>query len=282
MTILDAVCHSHNLYRAFARYRSYYGLWSPGMPMSRVAASPLEPMLELAEALRNGSYRPHPPHSIAIAKANGEQRQLRIFCIRDRIAQRALLQVLQARTEPFMSPFSFGYRAGYSVQLALKCLQRMINGGLSWVLDADIERCFDSIPRQLLLEQVTQRIKDPAAAQWVARCMGWESTAEKTGTGIAQGAVLSPWLCNVYMWQLDDCMRAASVPMVRFADDFVLLAGTRHIAEKIWERCAETLDKMRLRLHPLKTMLVETGHSFRFLGQHITQPRLLSAPPVLT
>lgn len=278
ITLQDAVCQSSNLCHAFARYRNHRGLWAPRVPMSQVAAAPLAPMLELAEALRNGSYYPYPPHTFRIAKANGEQRELKAFCIRDRIVQRALLQVLQARTDAAMSPFSFGYRPGRGVQQALWSLRRMLGSGLAWVLDADIKRCFDSIPRALLLKQVVRRTGDPAAAQWVARCMGWTDAAARDGTGIAQGAVLSPWLCNIYLWQLDDCMRAVSVAMVRFADDFVLLAATRQMAEWAWQLCAEVIRSMRLCLHSQKTALVEASQPFHFLGQWVSLPRLLPSP----
>lgn len=280
ITLQDAVCQSDNLCRAFARYRNQRGLWAPKVPMSRVAGAPLGPMLELAEVLRSGDYNPHPPHTLRISKANGEQRELKVFCMRDRIVQRALLQVLQARTDAAMSPFSFGYRPGRGVQQALQSLRRIMGSGLSWVLDADIEHCFDSIPRAPLLEQVTRRTGDPAAARWVSRCMGWTDDTVREGAGIAQGAVLSPWLCNIYLWQLDDCMRAAAVAMVRFADDFVLLAGTRRVAEQAWQRCAEAVQAMRLRLHPAKTALVEASQPFRFLGQWMSLPRLLPSPRV--
>lgn len=279
ITLDEAVCHSNNLSRAFARYRQYRGLWVPGIPMSAVQAAPVGPMLKLAEELRTGRYRPYPPHTISIAKANGERRELKVFTIRDRVAQRALLQVLQSCTEQMMSPFSYGYRPGRGVAQALGKVREFLAGGLTWVLDADIERCFDHIPLQALLDQVAYRLGDPAAADWVARCMDWQDARSCAEVGIPQGAVLSPWLCNVYMWQLDDRMRQSTIAMVRFADDFVLLSATRLLAERAWQCCADAVRSMRLRLHPLKTALIEASQPFRFLGQQVRLPRLL--PPLL-
>jgi group II intron reverse transcriptase/maturase len=249
--------------------------------MYAVAEAPVVPMLDLAEALRTGTYRPSPPHVFSIAKANGERRALRVFALRDRVAQRALLEVLQERTDPQMSPGSFGYRPGRGVPGALARVRAYLNDGLSWVVDADVEHCFDSIPRGPLLAEVTRRLQTPEAAELVAQCLGWETPEARGGVGIPQGSVLAPWLCNVYLWRLDDAMQTERAAMVRFADDFVLLTPARTRAEALRGRCAEVLGQMRLRLHPLKTAIRDASHPFRFLGQWLRETPLLPGPPAL-
>lgn len=278
-SLRDALCHSANLSAAYARYRHYHGLWSPRVPMWRVSASPVEPMLDLAEELRCGCYRPQPSYSISNAKANGEQRELRVYMIRDRVAQRALLQVLQARTDASMSPYSFGYRPGRGVAGAVACVQGFIDRGLSWVVDADIEHCFDSVPRTPLLEEVGRRLGDAAAPELVAQWLDWQTPEQREQTGMPQGAVLSPWLCNIYLWRLDDAMCAQGTAMVRFADDFVLLTASRELAEDLRARCAEIVRQMRLRLHPLKTAIVHASTPFRFLGQWLGTAHSASLVP---
>jgi len=280
-SLREAVCHSANLGAAFAYYRRRRGLWSPGVPMWQVTQSPVVPMLQLAEALREGSYRPQPTHSISIAKANGEQRILSIYALRDRVAQRALLQVLQARTDASMSPYSFGFRPGRSVGGALASVRRFLNSGLDWVVDADIEHCFDSLPRGPLLAQVRRRLDDESAAEWVSQCLGWQTPEQIGAVGIPQGAALSPWLCNIYLWQLDDAMEAEGVAMVRFADDFVLLAGSRVSAESFRARCAEVVSQLLLRLHPVKTAILHATSPFRFLGQWLGSCKLRPALPAI-
>lgn len=281
LPLRESLCQSHNLGNAYARYQRYRGLWAPGVPMYAVAASPVERMLELADELRSGDYRPHPPQMISIAKANGERRELRVFMIRDRVAQRALLQVLQARTDMNMSPYSYGYRPGRSVANAVACVRRFLNGGFSWVVDADIEHCFDSIPRGPLLNEVARRLDDPAAAELIAQVLDWQTPQQREEVGIPQGSVVAPWLCNVYMWQLDDAMREQGVSMVRFADDFVLLTFSHHLAEVLQRHCGEVVKQMRLRLHPLKTSIVDASRPFRFLGQWLSTTCLLTRMPSL-
>jgi len=274
----EAICQSGNLSSAYARYQRYRGIWAPGIPMRAVTESPVLPMLKLVEELRNGSYRPYRPHTIRIAKANGELRELSVFAIRDRVAQRAVLQVLQARTEGNMSPCSYGYRPGHNVAGAVAHVQRFLNTGFSWVVDADIERCFDSIPRMPLLDEVARRLDDPTAAEWVARVLGWGTADLREGIGIPQGSVLGPWLCNVYLWQLDDAMR--EIAMVRFADDFVLLTISRYLAETLQKYCANIVSNIHLRLHPIKTTIVDGSIPFRFLGQWLSTMSFLPSIPL--
>lgn len=231
-------------------------------------------MLELAEDLRTGRYRPHPPLKVPIAKADGGHREIAVYRLRDRVAQRAVLEVLQRRTDAAMSPGSFGYRPGRGVAAALACTRSWLDRGLAWVADTDVERCFDSIPRRRLLEEVGRRVNDPVAAEFVAQCMGWDEAA-LDAAGIPQGACLAPWLCNVYLWRLDERIGEACIPLVRYADDLVLLAATRPAAQRALALCEATLRALRLRLNPLKTRIFHAATPFRFLGEWLgVTPRL--------
>lgn len=273
-----AVCHADNLVAAFARYARYRGLWQAGMPMFRVAKSPLGPMLALADALRCGNYEPGSPATFAIHRGDGTERTLSVYPIRDRIAQRALLNVLQARTDAAMSPHSYGFRPGRGVGMAVAAVRAWLDRGYLWVVDADISRCFDSIPRRRLLDAVAWRTGDDDAASWVARLMGWKSAADLNAIGIPQGAVLSPWLCNVYLWSLDDALQAAGVPLVRYADDFVAMQASESTARSALGLCRTILEGIGLRLHPVKTSLLRVVNPLVFLGARIEPRRLLGAP----
>lgn len=271
----DQVCHSANLSTAYARYVRYRGLWSPGVPMCSVTRSPVRPMLALAEELRSGRYRPSPPTRLAIARADGGQRIITVYTLRDRVAQRAVLQVLQGRTDPAMAPGSFGFRPRRSVRQALCAARSWLDRGYAWVVDSDVERCFDTIPRRQLLDQVTRRTGDPQAAALVAEVFGWRHANELSAVGIPQGAVLAPWLCNVYLWRLDDVLNAERLPMIRYADDFVILTQSRERARQALDLCRQTVAALRLRLHPHKTRLLHALTPFRFLGQDVSATPLL-------
>lgn len=191
--LLAAVSHSDVLNRAWLRFRGSRGLWAPGVPMADIAANPVGPMLKLVEEIRRGNYRPSAPQMIGVTKADGGRRELAIYAVRDRIAQRALLEVLHGRTERAMSPASYGYRPGRGVGDALACVQQHLDDGRTWVVDADIELCFDTIPRQRLLDQVARRIGRHKCCRAGCPVSGLDEAglplADRHPAGLSSGAV---------------------------------------------------------------------------------------------
>lgn len=282
MSLREEVCHADNLAAAFRHHQHRRGLWACGIPMQEVARAPVGPMLALADELRRGTFCPGPPRSFVVAKGDGSLRELKIYPIRERVAQRALLQILQARVEPAMAPGSYAYRPRRGVMEAVEAVRRWLNRGFDWVLGADVERCFDSIPRRNVLAAVEHRTGDSAAAGLVAEVMGWNDDAALDTLGLPQGATLAPLLCNIHLWHLDDACRDAGLPMVRYADDFVVLSLARNIAETALAVCREALATLCLRLHPDKTRLFRATRAFRFLGQEVEPALRLVSPAVFT
>ena len=277
MTITQEVCHSANLARAFRRFARYRGLWRKGVPMAAAVRDPVEAMLDLAADLHRGTYAPEPPTKIQIAKADGGTRTLSVYAIRDRVAQRALLDVVQARTDPRMAESSHGYRPGRGVATALEAARRWLEAGFCWIVDTDVRHCFDSIPRYPLLRSVARAVGDPAASTCVARFLGWMSgrnTDEERG--IPQGSCLAPWLCNVYLTSFDNAMSVRSIPVVRYADDLLLFSRSRTAAEGILSDARGALGELQLQLHPAKTHVVHAAEPVRFLG------KLLCAVPAVS
>ena len=93
-----------------------------------------------------------------------------------------------------------------------------------------------------------------------------------TSRGVAQGAVLSPLLCNLYLHQLDIKLAKANIPFVRFADDFLLFCSTRLEAEKALEFTKKQLDNLGLSIHPKKTRVVRSHYGVMFLGERLPKP----------
>lgn len=267
MSLIEQLQEPECLAQAYARMSRRPGLWAAGVPMCRVRATPIAAMLQLSRDLRQGSYLAEAPAQVAVEKADGTQRVLSVYGLRDRLVQRALLDLVQPMSELRFSDCSFGFRPGRGVAQAVHRAQGLIDLGFHSLVDADIQQCFDRIPRRAVLDAVAAWLDDPAGAEMVARALGWNRAAlSANARGIPQGSCLSPWLCNVYLHAFDMCSEQANAPLVRYADDFLLFAGTLHAAEQLMRRCHEWLQSLGLDLHPQKTRLAQAWQSIRFLG----------------
>ena len=279
-TLIDKVYALPTLRAAFARVKANRG--APGV--DHVTVAMFEARLDanlarLSASLGDGTYRPQPIRRHWIAKGPHEQRPLGIPTVRDRVVQTALRLVLEPIFDAAFAPHSYGFRPQRSAKQALRRVVQLLRAGYRYVVDADLQAYFDSIPHAPLRARVQSKVSDSRVLALVDAFLqqpifeGLSQWTVKEGT--PQGAVVSPLLANLYLDPLDHAVAAAGYEMVRYADDFVILCRTAEDAQQALALVQRWTAAAGLRLHPTKTHLVDMQQpgGFDFLGYHFERDR---------
>jgi RNA-directed DNA polymerase len=236
------------------------------------SASQMVEIKQLQEQVRNGTYRPQAVRRVRIPKPGSDQtRPLGIPTVRDRVVQTALVHVIEPIFDNEFHERSFGFRHGRSCHDALQVVEELLAAGHVYVVDADLQSYFDTIPKDRLMQLIAAKISDRRLLDLIRRFLDQsilEELQEWTpDAGVPQGAVLSPLLSNLYLNELDHRMAELGYEMVRYADDFVILCRSQEQAASALEEVKRFVDEAGLTLHPDKTHIVDSREtSFEFLG----------------
>jgi CRISPR-associated protein Cas1 len=226
------------------------------------------------ETLRNEvcyeTYKPLPLLRVELEKPSGGIRLLSIPPVRDRVLQTAVTRVIEPLFEAEFEDCSFAYRKGRSVEQALERIQLLQRQGYHWVVDADIQRFFDSIDHTLLMMEVGKFITDTGLLRlihlWLCATVIDRSRRFVLHKGVAQGSPIAPLLSNLYLHHLDEALLDNNLCLIRFADDFLILCKSQNRAEQALELTDKVLRRLRLNLNSRKTQIVHFDQGFRFLG----------------
>ncbi len=184
--------------------------------------------------------------------------------------QQALLNVLYPLMEEKFSSASFAYRPNLSYINAVEKIADWRDKGYHWVLDADIVKFFDNIDHHRLLKEVRRHIDNPRILclikAWISVGVLTEEGLILPQKGIPQGAVISPLLANIYLHEFDELVTATDLKLVRYADDFLVLAQTHERILQAKSEIISLLDSIGLMMHTEKTQITNFGQGFRFLG----------------
>ena len=205
-----------------------------------------------------------------IPKADGTRRPLGIPTFEDKVAQRAILMLLEPIYEGDFLPCSYGFRPGRSAHDALCALRTgIMERGQRWVIDADVSNYFDSISHTHLRAFLDLRIKDGVIRRmidkWLKAGVLEDGVLRRSETGTPQGGVISPMLSNIFLHHvLDEWFEREAKPrlrgscqLVRFADDFVMAFEDARSGRRMLNVLGKRLGRYGLTLHGTKTRYVD-------------------------
>ncbi len=259
----------HNLEDAWNDVRARKGAPGvDGVSVKRWSRKWEERLVNLRRAVMANTYEPAPLERYSVPKKSGGYRHLTNLTVTDKVLQRAVLNVLDGVFDPLFLPCSYGYRKGRSAADAVEAICAHRDAGFVWVLDADIDECFDSLDHGLLMQFVQEEVDDPIVLRLIE---GWLWVGRRdpdVARGIPLGAVISPLLCNVYLHRLDVPLVSLGWLVVRYADDFVVLCRAEEAAHAAQSDAAATLEPLKLQLEPQKTGVTSFDAGFDYLGVH--------------
>ena len=272
--LLGRILHRDNLNHAYKQVKRNHG--APGEDgMTVEAALPWlkEHIEELLQKLRDGKYTTSPVRRKEISKPDGGIRQLGIPTVIDRVIQQAIAQVLQPIYEPLFADGSYGYRPNRSAQQAIRQIMSYAEQGCGFAVVIDLSKYFDTLNHDLLMNLMRKTIQDTRVILLVKKYLKSgvmdNGMFSRTKEGSPQGGPLSPLLANIYLNEFDQEMASRGVPVIRYADDIVVLAHSERAALRLLESSRKYLEqKLKLQVNPDKSNVVRilSQKQFKFLG----------------
>jgi RNA-directed DNA polymerase len=224
---------------------------------------------DFRQGLLDGNYRPSPVRRVAIPKPGGGTRELGIPTVVDRLIQQALLQVLQPIIDPTFSEHSHGFRPGRSAHGAVLEAQRHVQQGHRIVVDVDLEKFFDRVNHDILMDRLAKRIADKAVLRLIRRYLEVgilaHGVAQERFEGTPQGGPLSPLLANVLLDEVDRELERRGHRFVRYADDCNVYVKSMRAGQRVLAGLKRCYAKLRLKVNETKSAVASVWGR-KFLG----------------
>ena len=266
--LLRAALTRENLQRAFKRVRANKGAAGvDGLDIDQTARQLVTMWPTLREQLLRGTYRPSPVRRVKIPKPEGGERELGIPTVTDRLIQQAMLQVLQPILDPTFSQHSHGFRPGRGAHDAVLAAQSYVRSGRRVVVDVDLEKFFDRVNHDILIDRLQKRIEDTGMIRLIRAYLNSgimsDGVVQERHQGTPQGGPLSPLLANVLLDEVDKELERRGHCFARYADDCNVYVRSRKAGERVMALLRRCYAKLRLTVNETKSAVASvTGRKF--------------------
>lgn len=268
--LLAAALTRENLQQALRRVRANKGAPGvDGLDIDQTARHLTTAWPAIREQLLRGTYRPMPVRRVTIPKPDGGERELGIPTVTDRLIQQALLQVLQPVLDPTFSEHSYGFRPGRRAHDAVLAAQSYVQSGRRIVVDVDLEKFFDRVNHDILIDRLQKRIGDPGVIRLIRAYLNAgvmnDGVVQARHEGAPQGGPLSPLLANVLLDEVDKELERRGHCFVRYADDANVYVRSRRAGERVMALLRRQYERLRLKINEAKSA-VASVFGRKFLG----------------
>ena len=287
--LLGAALTRENLQRAFKRVRANKGAAGvDGLDIDQTALHLQTHWPVIREQLLSGTYRPSAVRRVTIPKPDGGQRELGIPTVTDRVIQQALLQVLQPIVDPTFSEHSYGFRPGRRAHDAVLAAQGYVQSGRRVVVDVDLERFFDTVNHDILINRLQKRIGDTGVIRLIRAYLNSgimsDGVVVQRYQGTPQGGPLSPLLANVLLDEVDKELERRGHCFARYADDCNVYVRSLRAGQRVMAVLRKLYSKLHLTVNEAKSAVASVfgrkflGYSFWVAKGGIVKRRVADKP----
>ena len=268
--LLEAALTRENLKQALRRVRRNKGAAGvDGLDIDQTARHLVTAWPGIREQLLKGTYRPSPVRRLTIPKPDGGERELGIPTVTDRLIQQALLQVLKPILDPTFSAHSYGFRPGRRAYDAVLAAQSYIQSGRRIVVDVDLEKFFDRVNHDILIDRLQNRVEDAGIIRLIRAYLNSGimdgGVVQQREQGTPQGGPLSPLLANVLLDEVDRELARRGHCFARYADDANVYVRSRRAGERVMALLRSLYGRLRLTVNETKSA-VASAFGRKFLG----------------
>ena len=270
-SLMEQILSKENLNAAYLQVvRNKGAAGVDGMTVEELGAYLSENGESIREQLRTRKYKPQPVRRVEIPKPDGGIRNLGVPTVVDRFVQQAVAQVLTPIFEEQFHDHSYGFRPNRCAQQAVLKALEMMNDGHSWIVDIDLAKFFDTVDHDKLMTIFGRTIKDgdviSVVRKFLASGVMIDDEYEDTIVGTPQGGNISPLMANIMLNELDKELEARGLDFVRYADDLIIMVGSRQAADRVMKSVTRFIEeKLGLKVNAEKSK-VDKPKGIKYLG----------------